>query len=165
MTANVSAGLLIYRWRDGEPEFLLVHPGGPFWSGKDVAAWSIPKGLADEGEDLYAAAVRETAEELGEAIAGTPIPLPPCRTPSGKVIHAWMVEAEFDVDALRSNLFAVEWPKGSGHTHKFPEVDRAAYFQALEALSKIHRGQRPLLKDAIRRLQTQGGQEERTSRQ
>lgn len=158
MTANISAGLLIYRWRRSEPEFLLVHPGGPFWARKDAAAWSIPKGLADEGEDLFAAAVRETAEELGGAIAmATPVRLPPCRTPGGKIIHAWMVEAEIDVAAVRSNLFAMEWPKGSGQTRQFPEVDRAAYFQASEVLWKIHRGQRPLLEDAIRRLQAEGG--------
>ena len=150
--AQVSAGVVAYRWRDGRPEILLAHPGGPYWSGKDAAAWSIPKGLVEPGEDGWASAAREFEEELGQPIVGAPSPLPPCRTSSGKVIHAWMVEADLDVSSVASNLFEIEWPPRSGRIQVFPEVDRAAYFDADTAWRKIHKGQRPVLAEALRRL-------------
>ena len=63
--AKTSAGLLMYRMRDGALEVLLVHPGGPFWKRKDAGAWSIPKGEYEAGEDPLAAACREFQEETG----------------------------------------------------------------------------------------------------
>jgi predicted NUDIX family NTP pyrophosphohydrolase len=145
---QISAGVLV--WRPG-PEFLLVHPGGPYWQGKDEAAWSIPKGLVDAGEDHWAAACREFAEELGQPIAGQGTALPPVKA-SGKTIHAWLVEADLDLTDLRSNVFEMEWPPRSGRRATFPEVDQAAYFTPAEALVKIHKGQRPILEEALRRL-------------
>ncbi|WP_297695318.1 NUDIX domain-containing protein [Phenylobacterium sp.] len=152
MSKEVSAGVLVYRRRGGEPEFLLAHPGGPFWARRDAAAWSIPKGLVEAGEETWTAAAREFQEELGQPIAGEPEPLSPCRTKSGKLIHAWLVEADLDLSGLASNSFEMEWPRGSGRTRAFPEVDRAAYFPPVEALVKIHLGQRPLLVEALARL-------------
>jgi predicted NUDIX family NTP pyrophosphohydrolase len=153
MGKEVSAGVLVHRPRPDGAEFLLVHPGGPFWARKDAAAWSIPKGLVDAGEETWAAAAREFAEEVGQPIAaGQPDPLSPHRTPGGKLILAWLVEADLDLAALRSNEFEMEWPRGSGRVRAFPEVDRAGYFPAAEALWKIHRGQRPILEEAIARL-------------
>lgn len=152
MARAVSAGVLAYRWRSGRPEFLLVHPGGPYWRGKDAAAWSIPKGLVDEGEDGWAAAAREFAEELGQPITGDPVELAPCRTPGGKVVHAWLVEADLDVSDLKSNLFEMAWPPRSGRMQAFPEVDQAAWFDAETARGKIHKGQRPILEEAVRWL-------------
>lgn len=149
---EVSAGVLAYRWRTGRPEFLLVHPGGPFWARRDTAAWSIPKGLVDAGEETWTAAAREFEEEIGQPVSGNPEPLTPCRTRGGKLIVAWLVEADLDVAALRSNRFEMEWPKGSGRRQDFPEVDRAAYFPAQTALDKIHLGQTPILLEAIARL-------------
>ncbi len=143
-----SAGVLV--WRPG-PEFLLVHPGGPFWAGKDEAAWSIPKGLIEPDEDGWAAACREFAEELGQPIAGTGTPLTPVRA-SGKTIHAWLVEADLDLADLKSNTFEIEWPPRSGKRATFPEVDAAAYFAPEVALWKVHKGQRPILQEAIARL-------------
>src|SRR5436305_12305095 len=105
MPRETSAGVLAYRRRGGRPEFLLVHPGGPFWARKDAAAWSIPKGLVDAGEEHWAAAAREFAEELGQPIAGTAEPLTPCKTPGGKLILAWLAPADLDLTELRSNLF------------------------------------------------------------
>jgi predicted NUDIX family NTP pyrophosphohydrolase len=151
MPRETSAGVLAYRWRDGAPEYLLVHPGGPYWAGKDEAAWSIPKGLVGEGEDGWAAARREFAEELGLAITGEASPLAPCPTP-GKLILAWLTEADLDLGAIRSNDFEIEWPPRSGRRASFPEVDRAAWFDAATALWKIHKGQRPILSEAISRL-------------
>jgi predicted NUDIX family NTP pyrophosphohydrolase len=152
MPSETSAGVLAYRHRPGGPEYLLVHPGGPFWARKDQAAWSIPKGLVDAGEESWAAARREFAEELGQSIAGRATPLGPCKTPGGKLILAWLVEADLDVAALRSNSFEMEWPPRSGRVATFPEVDRAAWFDAETALWKIHKGQQPILREAIARL-------------
>ena len=64
-----SAGILLYRLRDGEPEVLIVHPGGPFWARKDAGAWSIPKGEYDDAEDAQACALREFEEETGTALS------------------------------------------------------------------------------------------------
>ena len=152
MTGQVSAGVLAWRRSAAGPEVLLVHPGGPFWRGKDLAAWSIPKGLVEAGEDTRAAAVREFAEELGQPISGAFVELAPCRTPGGKWVHAWLVEADLDLTQLRSNTFELEWPPGSGRRQVFPEVDQAAYVPAAAALEKIHKGQRPILEEAISAL-------------
>lgn len=153
MAREVSAGVLVYRRTAGGVEFLLVHPGGPFWARKDEGAWSIPKGLVEAAEETWDAAAREFAEELGQPIvAESPEPLSPCRTPGGKLILAWLVEAELDVGALKSNLFEMEWPRGSGEVRSFPEVDRADYCDPATALRRIHRGQRPILIEAIGRL-------------
>jgi predicted NUDIX family NTP pyrophosphohydrolase len=152
MAKEVSAGVLVYRRGPEGLEFLLAHPGGPFWARKDAAAWSIPKGLVEPGEESWAAARREFAEELGQPIDGPAERLSPCRTPGGKLIQPWLVEADLDMTSLRSNLFEMEWPRGSGQVKSFPEIDRAAYFPAEAALGKIHRGQRPILEEAIGRL-------------
>ena len=152
MPREISAGVLVYRRRPGGPEYLLVHPGGPFWAKKDRAGWSIPKGLVDKGEDRWAAAQREFAEEMGQPISGSAEPLSPCRTPGGKLILAWLVEADFDVTLLRSNSFEMEWPRGSGQRASFPEVDRAEWFDGETALWKVHKGQQPILREAIARL-------------
>lgn len=148
----ISAGLVVWRPGPQGPEILLAHPGGPYWRGKDRAAWSIPKGLADPGEDLLAAARRETLEELGLEAPGPFEALPPCRLPGGKTVHAWLTQADLDLSALRSNLFEMEWPPRSGRTQAFPEVDQAAYVLAAAALVKVHRGQRPIIEEALRRL-------------
>jgi predicted NUDIX family NTP pyrophosphohydrolase len=148
----ISAGLVVWRRGPDGPEFLLVHPGGPYWRGKDEAAWSIPKGLAEPGEDLLAAARREFAEELGVSVEGAFAPLSPCKPSGGKVVHAWLVEADVDISDLRSNLFEIEWPPRSGRTQAFPEVDQAAYVPAETALVKAHKGQRPILLEAMKRI-------------
>lgn len=157
MTASreVSAGVLAWRRQGPGIELLLVHPGGPYWARKDEAAWSIPKGLVEPGEEAWAAAAREFAEELGQPVADQQIrgePLTPCRTPGGKLILAWLVEADLDVTEVRGNLFEMEWPRGSGRVASFPEVDRAGWFGPDIAVWKVHRGQRPILEEAFARL-------------
>lgn len=152
MAGPVSAGLAVWRRGAAGAEILLVHPGGPYWRGKDAAAWSIPKGLAEPDEDLLAAAQREFAEELGVTVAGAFAPLSPCRLPGGKVVHAWLVEADVDLSDLRSNLFELEWPPRSGRIQTFPEVDKAAYLAAPDVLEKVHKGQRPLILEALERI-------------
>jgi len=154
VSREVSAGVLAWRRAGSSFEVLLVHPGGPYWARKDEAGWSIPKGLVEPDEETWAAAAREFAEELGQPIAGDPEPLSPRRTPGGKLILAWLVEADLDVDAVRSNSFEMEWPRGSGQVRSFPEVDRAGWFDPQTALWKVHRGQRPILEEAFARLRS-----------
>ena len=147
-----TAGLLLYREASGGLEVLLVHPGGPFWKNKDEGAWSIPKGMVDEGEDPFDAAIREFHEETGGTAAGEPITLEPLRQKSGKVLHAWAMLGEFNPAALRSNTFSTEWPPKSGRQQEFPEVDRAAWFSMEEAGRRILQGQAALLSDLRRKL-------------
>jgi predicted NUDIX family NTP pyrophosphohydrolase len=138
---NVSAGLLLYRRRDGRLEVLLAHPGGPFWANKDAGAWTVPKGLAESGEDLLAAARREFAEETGLRPEGPFVPLGSVRQKAGKVVHAWACEGDADPAALTSNVMSAEWPPGSGYRVEFPEVDRCAWFTPAEAREKLNPAQ------------------------
>jgi predicted NUDIX family NTP pyrophosphohydrolase len=140
---KVSAGLLVYRRPDAELEVLLVHPGGPFWAKKDDGAWSVPKGEYEPSDDPLEVALREFEEEIGQAPpeGGEPVWLGELRQPSGKIVSAWAMEGDLDVDDARSNTFEMEWPPRSGRTQEFPEVDRAAWFGLEEASRKIHRGQ------------------------
>lgn len=143
---KLSAGLLLYRETDGIVEVLIGHPGGPFWARKDEGAWSIPKGEYSEGEDPWAAAQREFAEEIGKAAPPGPrIDFPALRQPSGKVVTAFAVRADLDLDGAVSNTFTVEWPKGSGTLTEFPEIDRVGWFDVAAARAKLVKGQRPLL--------------------
>ncbi len=142
---KISAGILLYRRRQTGIEVLLVHPGGPYWSRKDDGAWSIPKGLAEDGEDLLAAAKREALEETGLEVEGDPIDLGKFRQPGGKIVAVWAFEGDFDPASLTSNAFAMEWPPRSGKTAEFPEVDRAGWFDLDEASKKASKGQAPIL--------------------
>jgi predicted NUDIX family NTP pyrophosphohydrolase len=135
----------MYRRRGDGVEVLLVHPGGPFWAKKDHAAWSIPKGLADEGEDTEAAARREFAEETGVAPEGSLTPLGEFRQSGGKVVVAFGLEGDLDPAGIVSNTFEMEWPPGSGRRQQFPEVDRAAWFTPEEAEPRLHKGQVAIL--------------------
>lgn len=140
-----SAGILMFRRKRAQSELLLVHPGGPFWARKDNGAWSIPKGVYEEGEDPLAAAQREFQEETGSIAAGNFIPLGSFRQSSGKIVSAWAVEGDYDVEKFKSNLFAMEWPPKSGKFKEFPEVDRIGWFAPAEAMRKILKGQTPIL--------------------
>ena len=145
MATQISAGILLYRLRKGALEVFLVHPGGPYWRNKDVGAWSIPKGLLEEGDDELAAAKREFEEETGSRVDGEFIELTPLAQPSGKVVHAWAVEGDIDASSVRSNTFRMEWPPRSGKMQEFPEVDRGAWFTLDLAREKILNGQRGFL--------------------
>lgn len=148
MAGKESAGVLLFRNR-AEPEVLLVHPGGPYWSKKDVGAWSIPKGEPDPGEDVCRCALRELGEELGPAGPSLSpsdlIELGSIRQRGGKVVHAWAAEAQFDPASLDSNSFEFEWPPRSGNRREFPEVDRAEWFGPDEARRRINPAQAALL--------------------
>jgi predicted NUDIX family NTP pyrophosphohydrolase len=138
--AAISAGILLFRSAAGAVEVLLVHPGGPYWKNKDLGAWSIPKGELGDGEEPQACALRELEEELGAkfSISSTElIELGSVRQKSGKVVHCWAAERDFDPAALRSNTFTMEWPPRSGKEREFPEVDRVEWFGPGDARRKI----------------------------
>jgi predicted NUDIX family NTP pyrophosphohydrolase len=150
-----SAGLLVWRAGPAGPQFLLVHPGGPFWARRDAGAWSIPKGLIDAGEDPLAAARREFTEEVGIELdlpAGDFTRLTDRRLKSGKTVLAWLTRADLDLAGFASNSFELEWPRGSGRRITVPEVDRVAWFGAAEALEKILDYQRGFIEEAVARI-------------
>jgi predicted NUDIX family NTP pyrophosphohydrolase len=148
--AQISAGILAYR-RRRELEVLLAHPGGPFWAKKDAGAWTIPKGLIEPGDDPIGAARREFKEETGLVAKGEMTELTPVRQKSGKLVHAFALDADFDLAGFASNTFEIEWPPKSGQRQIFPEIDRIAYFTLPAAKVKIHAYQLPLLSELEKR--------------
>ncbi len=133
-----SAGILLYRQRDGRLELFLAHPGGPFWKDKDAGVWSIPKGLYEADEEPLAAARREFHEETGtllDAPDAAFIPLGEVKQKGGKIVLAWAVEGDIDAEAIVSNTYAVQWPKGTWR--RYPEIDRAGWFGVDEARVKL----------------------------
>jgi len=156
MASKHSAGILLFRrGGEGEIEFLLVHPGGPFWRHKDRGAWTIPKGQIESEEEARACAIRELEEELGEAPPLDPeqlIDLGAIRQRAGKLVEAWAAEAEFDPADLDSNTFSMEWPPRSGSEREFPEVDKAEWFDLETAREKILPAQAELLYRLLERL-------------
>jgi predicted NUDIX family NTP pyrophosphohydrolase len=151
---RLSAGLLMYRIREGVLEVLLAHPGGPLFCKKDEGAWSIPKGEPDGDEDLLLAAQREFEEETGVKPAGPFTPLKPIRQKGGKLVHAWAFAGDCDPATIQSNTFTMEWPPKSGRKAEFPEVDRAEFFDLATARRKIKEAQWPLVEELQRILET-----------
>jgi predicted NUDIX family NTP pyrophosphohydrolase len=144
-----SAGLLLYRHINSEVEVWIGHMGGPFWSRKDEAAWSIPKGEYDDGEDALAAALREFEEEIGtHAPPADYESLGEFRQSSGKIVTAYAAETDFVVDGIVSNTFPLEWPPRSGRIQEFPEIDDARWTTVAEARIKLVKGQLQIL-DAL----------------
>ena len=143
---RTSAGILLHRPGADGAEVLIGHMGGPFWARKDAGAWSVPKGAHEPEEDALAAAVREFAEELGSPPPpGTPVDLGTVRQPSGKRLTVFALAGDLDADAIVSNTFTLEWPRGSGRVREFPEIDRAAWFGVPDARQAVVRGQLPFL--------------------
>ena len=141
-----SAGLVLYRQRDGKLEVLLVHPGGPFWQKRDDGAWSIPKGELGENETGIDVARREFQEELGAAPPeGAASSLGAVRQTGGKIVHAWAVPGDFDVTRTTSNTFELEWPPRSAKIQTFPEIDRAGWFDPATARTKLLPAQRAFI--------------------
>lgn len=140
MPKPASAGLLLFRRTSAAPEVLLAHPGGPFWKHKDAGAWTIPKGLIDEGEEPLAAAQREFFEETGLQPHGPYLPLGTVRQKAGKVIHAWAFEGDADPSQLHSNPVILP-----GGRPGFPEIDRFGWFTLEEARHKLNPAQADLL--------------------
>ena len=147
-----SAGILLYRIKEQDPEVFLVHPGGPFWKGKDKGAWSIPKGEFDENEEAIEAAKREFREETGKSVNGNMIQLNPIKQKGGKLVLAWAVEGDIDADHITSNTYKLEWPYKSGKFQSFPEVDKAGWFSISEAKEIINPAQTALIDDLLTKI-------------
>jgi predicted NUDIX family NTP pyrophosphohydrolase len=143
--AKTSAGILLYRRSDDGIDVLLVHPGGPFWQTRDLGAWSLPKGEYDDREDAEAAARREFQEELGVEALGPLQSLGQVRQRAGKIVRGYAMEGDLDINNVRSNEVAIEWPPRSGQTMYFPEIDRAAWFALPLARERILASQRPFI--------------------
>lgn len=146
---KISAGILLYRFTGSEPEFFLVHPGGPFFTKKDAGWWTVPKGEPTAGEDLLECAQREFAEETGYSPQPPFSGLIPVTQKAGKKVHCWVAEGNLDADAIICNTFEIEWPPRSGKTKSFPEVDRAGWFVYSEAVRLINERQVAFLDEAL----------------
>ncbi|MFA6338754.1 MAG: NUDIX domain-containing protein [Candidatus Paceibacterota bacterium] len=147
---KISAGLLMFRKKDNDLEFLLGHPGGPFFkSKKDEGVWSIPKGERNDGEELLDTAKREFEEETNiKPESEKFIPLGEVKYKNGKIVHAWGFEGDADIAKMKSNTFQMEWPPKSGQTQDFLELDKFEFLRLDEALIKI----KPAQADFLTRL-------------
>lgn len=151
--ATVSAGLLLYRRAPHGLEVFLAHPGGPFWRQRDAGAWTIPKGVVNEGEELLTAACREFEEETGLKPQPPFVSLGSVRQRSGKHVHAWAWEGDADASRVTSNTMQAEWPRGSGTWITFPEVDRCEWFDLRMARTKLLAAQAELVERLERVLE------------
>jgi predicted NUDIX family NTP pyrophosphohydrolase len=148
----ISAGVLVYRRQRPKTEFLLGHPGGPLWARKDVGTWMVPKGLIEAGEEPLAAALREFEEETGLKPPPVSQPLAPLRQAGGKTVLCWAAEGDLDLDAFSPGAFEMEWPPRSGKRATSPEIDRVAYFDSADALTRILPSQAPLIHEVLQVL-------------
>ncbi|MCX7848030.1 MAG: NUDIX domain-containing protein [bacterium] len=157
-----SAGIVLYRRRGEEIEVLLVHFGGPYWAGKDEGAWTIPKGEYDPAlEAGEAAARREFKEETGQECPGRLGYIGEVEQGRFKVTDVWMAEGEIDAENVRSNMVEMEWPRGSGKIERFPEVDRAAWFELGTARRKLCKSMAPVIELVEQKLGREGVGEEK----
>jgi predicted NUDIX family NTP pyrophosphohydrolase len=152
--ASVSAGMVLFRRSNPGLAIFLAHPGGPFWRNRDAGAWTIPKGIVEQDEDVLDAARREFTEETGIVPQPPFIPLGAVRQKAGKTVHAWAWEGDADPAAVTSNSSRTEWPRGSGRWITYPEVDRCAWFDAAEARRMMN----PAQAELIDRLESALGQ-------
>lgn len=147
---RVSAGLLLYRSGEEGLECFIAHPGGPFWRNRNTGAWTIPKGIVEQDEELLAAAIREFTEETAIQPEGPYHSLGSVRLKSGKTIHAWAWEGDADAAAIRSNTARMEWPRKSGRWITYPEIDRCGWFRPEDARALMN----PAQAELIDRLET-----------
>ncbi len=149
-----SCGIVLYRYVGDALQVLLTHPGGPFWQHRDAGAWTIAKGEPDAGEADEACARREFREELGADVEGPLMPLGEITQKGGKRVTAFAAPGDFDVNALVSNPFEMEWPPRSGKMQTFPEVDRAEWMSIETARVKLLPAQVELIDRLVERLAT-----------
>lgn len=142
-----SAGILLYRRKEGDLQFFLVHPGRPFFAKKHEGWWTIPKGELNDGEASLDTAIREFEEETGYAPQPPYMPLEPITQKGGKKVHCWAAEGDLDPDTITCNTFEMEWPPKSGHKAVYPEVDKAGWFSLAEAKTLINERQTAFLKE------------------
>jgi predicted NUDIX family NTP pyrophosphohydrolase len=148
-----SAGILPYKYVHGQIFFFIAHPGGPFYRKKDNGFWTLVKGEINEGEDPFAAAIREFKEETSIDIIGDFLQLTPIKQKSGKLVHVWAIESDFTTENIKSNTFTIEWPPKSGVMAEFPELDKFEWFDVLTTIGKLLAGQVPFVYEVLARLQ------------
>lgn len=142
MGKRLSAGLLMFRRSNNDLEFLLAHPGGPYFQERDEGWWTIPKGLSEPNEDLLQTAIREFQEETGIVSQPPYLALGNVKQKGGKVVHAWAFAGDWqECDRFQCNSFRMEWPPNSGKFQQFPEVDQIAWMDTDTALRKINQAQ------------------------
>ena len=156
MPQPLSAGVLLFRQRNGRTEVLLIKPGGPFWRNKHVGAWMIPKGMVEPGEAPAEAALREFEEETDTRLTAVPFRLATVRQAGGKVVEAFAAEGDLDPGSIRSNEFELEWPPRSGRMEQFPEVAAARWMSFAEARDLMLPSQLPLISALERKLARAG---------
>ena len=149
---KLSAGLLLFRRTNNQPEFFLVHPGGPFFARKDAGSWTIPKGELFENEEPLTTAIREFEEETGYKVSGEFSELGSIIQKGGKKVLCWAIEFNVDASAIVSNTFEIEWPPHSGKLKVFPEVDKAGWFKYEEAAELINEKQISFLNEVLDKL-------------
>lgn len=154
MPPPLSAGILLFRHRDGQAEVLLVHPGGPYWRNRDEGAWMIPKGGVGDGESPADAAIREFEEEVGAKPESDPFPLCRIRQSGGKIVEVFAAEGDFDPARIRSVEFEMEWPPKSGTVRRYPECDEARWMGLAEARRMMLPSQLPILDALDQKLRT-----------
>ena len=147
-----SAGILLFRRKDQQVEFFLVHPGGPFFAKKDLGFWTVPKGELNEDEEALTAAIREFKEETGESLTGDFLELIPVVQKGGKKVFCWAVEGDLDPSTIISNTFEIEWPPRSGKKQSFAEVDKAEWFAYSDAVKYVNEKQIALLDELKSKL-------------
>ncbi|HEX6430502.1 MAG TPA: NUDIX domain-containing protein [Niastella sp.] len=148
-----SAGILPYKFVNGQLFFFIAHPGGPFYRKKDNGFWSIVKGEIDAGEEPLAAAIREFKEETTIEIVGDFLPLTPLKQKSGKLVYAWAIETDFSTENIKSNTFTIEWPPKSGVMAEFPELDKFEWFDVQTTIIKLLPGHVGFIYELLERLQ------------
>jgi predicted NUDIX family NTP pyrophosphohydrolase len=160
VTRPVSAGILLFRFRNGALEVLFAHPGGPFFSKRDLGHWTIPKGEPADGDELLETAAREFEEETGHALSlvardsgAPPLDLGSVVQASGKRVHCWAVEGDLDPAAATSNTFEMRWPPGIGRLTTFPEIDQVAWFTLSEARRRANRSQAEFIDRLVQHLE------------
>ncbi|HEY4307320.1 MAG TPA: NUDIX domain-containing protein [Gemmatimonadaceae bacterium] len=152
----VSSGILLYRRTKGMLEIFLAHPGGPFWAKRDDGAWTIPKGVVDDGEELLDGARREFREETGIEATGPYESIGSVKQKAGKTVHAWAWEGDADPSTIVSNTTKTEWPRGSGKWLTYPEIDRCAWFDVETARAKINPAQSAFIDRVASLLENSG---------
>ncbi len=145
MATRCSAGILLYR-RQPRLQVLIGHLGGPLWSRRDAAAWSIPKGEYGPDETPLDAARREFTEELGLPVPEAELTeLGTVTQRGGKQVTVWAAEADLDVEQVVPGTFSLVWPPRSGRIQLFPELDRVAWCEPEVARPRLIAAQREFL--------------------
>jgi predicted NUDIX family NTP pyrophosphohydrolase len=139
---KISAGILLWKRSEKGLKVFLVHPGGPFWAGKNEKAWDFPKGEVEEGEsDLLVVGIRELKEETGIDVSSRKreefISLGSIRRKDGKEIHLWAIESDWSGLLMCQSMVEMEYPLRSGKKILFPEVDKAGFFTLQDAKKKV----------------------------